>query len=714
MRKRNISILLALIIVLTSFNLSFAVNLDNITEYNMSLELDTENHILYGEQLVEITNSYNSELKELVFHLYPDSYLSYETMPVIGGMYFIDEVPELEEEEKGSIEIEEVHINNSETKYTTDNQILKISLKKPIKKGEKVQVKIKFKLKIPEGMHRLHHANGEYSLTNWYPILSIYDEKTKKWDENPYHPIGESNYSNVSNYNVKLTVPKNMVVAPTGSIIGEETEEENKTLNIKAEKVRDFVILMSPDYKVKTKEVDGIKISHYYMIDKDFISPESIEKAADIILNEVAKTVRFMNKTVGKYAYDELRIAETYLGGGAMEYPQVIQMGRYYDLEDLNLEESAPFTIDAVVHETMHQWWYVGVGNNEFKEPFLDESLTVFMTAFYFEKEYGEYHQNGVNYQFRNHIYPDKSSSLNSSVADFNNWGEYSSIIYQDRGPAFFEDLRQRAGEETFVKFLQRYYEKHLFKNATIDSLIDTIGEVAGKETKDIMEKAIKDPNYFPKNIQLNEEERAEIFKINDKRDIREQENRKGLITRSIILRALEGEELIVVKPNYVEEKDINMVEYFILNIKECFKYNYNIDIKVIEENKLTEKDKKQNLILIGYPKQHSIMKEMSKDLPVNIYSDKIEVKGLSVINKGVKGTFIAENPNNPERLVLLIFLDKDRVLKNDTDLEIPISEGIEDYYFYDILDEYNPMHQWKEDSQFIINIDDIEIRGMY
>ena len=78
MRKRNISILLALILILTSFNLSLAVNLDNITEYNMSLELDTENHIVYGEQLVEITNSYNSELKELVFHLYPDSYSSYE------------------------------------------------------------------------------------------------------------------------------------------------------------------------------------------------------------------------------------------------------------------------------------------------------------------------------------------------------------------------------------------------------------------------------------------------------------------------------------------------------------------------------------------------------------------------------------------------------------------------------------------------------------
>ncbi len=50
-------------------------------------------------------------------------------------------------------------------------------------------------------------------------------KKTNKWDKNPYHPIGgESNYSDVSNYNVKLTIPKNMVVASTGNI----TKEKNR------------------------------------------------------------------------------------------------------------------------------------------------------------------------------------------------------------------------------------------------------------------------------------------------------------------------------------------------------------------------------------------------------------------------------------------------------------------------------------------------------
>ena len=87
--------------------------------------------------------------------------------------------------------------------------------------------------------------------------------------KNPYHPIGESNYSDVSNYNVRLTVPKDMIVAPTGTIVEEIEDGKDKIVTIKAEKVRDFIILMSPNYKVKTKEVDNIKISSYYLDDQE-------------------------------------------------------------------------------------------------------------------------------------------------------------------------------------------------------------------------------------------------------------------------------------------------------------------------------------------------------------------------------------------------------------------------------------------------------------
>lgn len=52
--------------------------------------------------------------------------------------------------------------------------------------------------------------------------------------------------------------------------------------------------------------------------------------------------------------------------------------------------------VETDIHEVGHQWWYVTVGNDEFKESFLDESLATFSTAYYFKKTKGEYSKEGI------------------------------------------------------------------------------------------------------------------------------------------------------------------------------------------------------------------------------------------------------------------------------------------------------------------------------
>jgi len=706
-RKAIFSILLVISLLFSSFNISLAVDLDNLTEYNMELILNDESRTVEGILEVEFINTYEDTLKELVFHLYADSYKSYETLPAIGGVYVYpgEEVPELTEAEKGYIEIKDVSIAGEKAKYTKDNQILKVQLKDPLKNGHKVGIRIEFLLKVPEGYNRLHYMEGVYSLTNWYPLLSIYDEETDTWDERPFHPIGESNYSDVANYNVRIKVPKDMTVVPTGSILKEMEDDEYKIVTIRAEKVRDFVIFMSKAYKVKEKEVDDIKISCYYL-DHQY---GSNEKSAEILLNEVAKTVEFMNKTFGKYPYGELRIAETYLSGGAMEYPQVIQMGWMGIYEEVNIEDQAPWLIEAAVHEAIHQWWYVGVGNDEFSEPFLDESLTVFTTAYYFEKVYDEYHENGVKSSIRRFLYPESLLPLNSSVDDFYDWGAYSTAIYS-RGATFFEDLRQRVGEDKFVEILRTYYERYLFKNASIDDLLGIIGEIAGEEVEKIMYEAVSSPNYYPENIILTPEE-EQVFNIRwEIRRLKSYEEQNGLVIGSIILDALEGEDLIIVKPSYINERDTYAVDGLISSIMDTFNYNYGIEVDLVEEENLTREHKNSNLIVIGYPEKSSLIKDMSKSLPVDLTSDTIEINKVSIKNDGISGMFIAENPYNKDFLSLIIFL-----VDEDMEDKSSLQEGDSgEIYVYDdiLIYSYNPLYA--DDVQFVIHVDDIEIRGLY
>lgn len=708
-RKGLLSLFLIVFILLSTFNFTLAVGVDNLTEYNMELKLNEEKHILEGKQDVVFVNTYEDSLNELVFHLYPDAYESYETLPTIGIFYFeeMDNLPQLSEEEKGYIDIEKVYIDGKYVEYKEKDQVLKIFLKEPIKQGQEVNITIEFTLKIPLGQNRLHYMNDVYSLTNWYPILSIYDEETNKWDERPYHPIGESNYSDVSNYTVKITVPKDMVLVPTGKIVKESVYEKSKTVTIRAEKVRDFVIMMSPKYKAKTTEVDGIKIDMYYLDDRS----EDIAKA---ILDEVAKTVEFMNHRFGRYAYDELKMAETYLSGGAMEYPQVIQFGKIGAFfEDINIEEKAPWIIEAAVHEAIHQWWYVGVGSDEFSEPFLDESLTVFTTAYYFENQYGKFHENGVNYVIRQSLYNMDKKPINTSVDDFTDWGEYSRIIYE-WGPKFFEDLRQRVGEDKFVEILRSYYERYLYKNATIEDLLKLITELAGEEVGKAMHEAVTESDYNPINIALTPEE-EKIIRIRwEIKNLRKYEEMYGLVIGSITLNALEGEDLIIVKPEYVKEGDSYNVEQIINSIKDNFLFNYGIEVKVVDENKLNEEDKKANLIIIGYPEKSSIIKEINSELPMDLLSKNIEIGKVSIEREEASGMFISKNPYNENSVYLIIFLSE-KTNEDETELVKSVTGGDgEQIIIYDsyISDKFNIFYV-NDHIQFIIYVDDIEVKGI-
>ena len=163
------------------------------------------------------------------------------------------------------------------------------------------------------------------------------------------------------------------------------------------------------------------------------------------------------------------------------------------------------------------------------------------------------------------------------------------------------------------------------------------------------MYEAVSTPNYYPENIELTPEDNN-IFNIGmEKRRLQDYEEQNGFIIGSIILRALEGENLIIVRPKYINERDVYSVDDLINSIKATFNYNYGVEVEVIEEEKITEEHKKSNLIVIGYPQRSNLIKEMLPNLPIKLSSDTIEINKVSIKNEGVSGMFISENPYNKE-----------------------------------------------------------------
>ncbi|WP_163215801.1 M1 family metallopeptidase [Clostridium thermarum] len=459
---------------------------ENRNAYKLQIALDEKGKKILGHQKIKFRNNYNTSLKDIVFHLYPDSYNTAETRPSIGGT-----PPKLAEIEIGDIKIDRVNYNGEAMSYSEDNQILKIKLNKELKPGEVGEVTIDFTLKIPYSQDRLGYCRNQYSITNWYPILSIYDETEGSWDENPFHPVGESNYSDCSDYMVEIAVPKDVVVITTGVQIAKKNEGDLNKYIFEADNTRDFVLFMSSEYKVVSKEVDGVKVNSYYLYE---------ESTAKRMLDLACKSLQYFNDTFGKYPYPEYDVVESYLSGGAMEYPTVTQMGPYGKMSENYNANELTFYDEAVVHETAHQWFYSTIGNNEFEDPILDESFTSYATALFFEDLFGKDNPLGVKGSFLDNSYRYTSPIYRST--DKYTWNEFSVIVYKI-GPVVLEDLRRQVGEEKFMEIFRTYYQTYKFKNATLEGFLKIIEEKSSKDISNYIRTAFTSDTYSTDALRL-------------------------------------------------------------------------------------------------------------------------------------------------------------------------------------------------------------------
>jgi aminopeptidase N len=135
------------------------------------------------------------------------------------------------------------------------------------------------------------------------------------------------------------------------------------------------------------------------------------------------------------------------------------------------LEPEHTYLEGTVAHEVGHQWFYNLVGSDQLDHPWLDESLTQFVTLQYFEDEYGFEGYQGFRESFtsRWQNVDNQPIPIGLPVAGYSG-KEYSAIIY-GRGPLFFEALKGRMGAEAFDAFLRDYTETYSWDIATPEGL---------------------------------------------------------------------------------------------------------------------------------------------------------------------------------------------------------------------------------------------------
>lgn len=447
---------------------------DEINHYKIDIEFNPKEKTYTGYQIVTYINNTDIELKEVYFHLYPNAYKSVGTAPVL-----FDEIDRAFPKgfEPGYIDIKKLLVDKKEIEFSIEGEgdtILRIPLDKPLNPKEKIEIKMEYIGVLPPAEDRFGYGEKTYNFGNWYPIACVYDEKG--WNKDPYYSIGDPFYSDISNYNVTITTPKNMIVASSGNILSEENNKGKKVWNIEGKFIRDFAWVCSKDFIVESREVDGTLIKVYFL--------EDIPKLNKEVCHMAEKAIKTFNNKFGAYPYGQYSVVMNSFPSG-MEYP-----GLVYISENYCTMATKDFLEIIIIHETAHQWWYGVVGNDQIDEGWLDESLATYSEVIYIDENYGkeqskDYYEVMVveNYKRGKEFFKNDEKIL-KPLNEFEGWGDYGSLAYS-KGAMFINSIKEDFGEEIFYDILNKYYKEYKFLNATTEDFLKVCEEVTGESFKD-------------------------------------------------------------------------------------------------------------------------------------------------------------------------------------------------------------------------------------
>jgi hypothetical protein len=444
----------------------------NATTYQINARLDPAARTISGAQVVHVTNTENAPLNEIYFRLYPNA-------------AFYNE---------GNLAVQDVQINGApaQTALEVNDTALKIALPQPLAPGQQATFSMRFVTTVPTsgGYGIFRFANGIFSLYNWHPELAVYENGG--WLLNPVTEQGDPTNTDASNYSVTFSAPDGYQIVTSGMEAEPARANGETTYQIVSALTRNFVVVSSNLFQSASQQVGNVMVNSYYL-PKD-------EQSGKAALQTAASSIDLFSRQFGAYAYPEMDVMEAPLGGGAagMESTGLIMLGEeYYDPEQSNqlrgLETLVPGADKISVlgfvtaHETAHQWWYGVIGSDAYKQPWLDESLTNWSAAFYYDKTAGEQAGALARDLFISTPYmatlAQGDEKLDQPVDRFNET-EYSAIVY-GKGAVMYDALRKQIGDEKFFAFLQRYYQQHEFGRVDGQEWEKTLAEVMGQEQAD-------------------------------------------------------------------------------------------------------------------------------------------------------------------------------------------------------------------------------------
>ena len=394
---------------------------------------------------------------QIKFNLYPNAYREgAKITPLKDG------------DTAGAFSLTEVKLNGKAADHKiegSDENVLSVLLDREYKKGETVEVSIKYSAKLSVSDERLSFGAGRANLGNFFPMLCAF--KDGNYIECEFGSVGDPFVSETADFSVSLTVPSDYVVASGFEAQSCDVEDTKTMYRYSAKNVRDVAFCINDNFSVVEKKWGDKSIKYYFYIDDE---PEKTMEVAILALD-------YFSDNFGEYPYSSFTFAQTQFDAGGMEYPCFAMIADNLVKDD---------RLFAVVHEIAHQWWYGLVGNDQIGSPFLDESLAEYSTLAFFadhedlgldaEKIYNET-KSGCAYAEHafSSVYPDYVGAVGRGVKEYKGEFDYVNSVYS-KGMLMMKAAEDAIGRKTLFKRLKKYCAKNAHSIAKREDLLKELG----------------------------------------------------------------------------------------------------------------------------------------------------------------------------------------------------------------------------------------------
>jgi hypothetical protein len=436
--------------------------LHHMPRYDISVRIDPDaERQLTGWERVWVPHRGPSELNEVYFRLYPN-------LDRYGGGMSINGVA--------------VDGQTAPFVYAAENTALRVTLPEPLLPDHAASVEVEFDVQVPKrdsGYVLLGESQSVLSLPLFYPVLAVREDRADvhQWNLDIAPDLyGDAAFMEAGLYQVTATVPSDMVVAGTGTVVTTTARAPGwSDVHFSGGPRREFMLIMSRQFHTAATEACGALVTSYYLPDAGGTGLAALQYAA--------AALRIYCEHYGPYPFRDMAVVSAPLLFYGMEYPGINLIG--IDLYGENREDLE----FLVAHEVAHQWWYSVVGNDPVNVAWLDEGLAEYSTYTYYEARYGQptaeaHAELRWRYPYQYAVDKGLDTVVNQPLSAFS-IANYETMVYA-KGALFFDALRREMGDEVYYRVLREYLDRYRYGIAVPADFMAVAEEVSGRELGDL------------------------------------------------------------------------------------------------------------------------------------------------------------------------------------------------------------------------------------